>query len=304
MLKRTPPNTPHQHGSEPNLASHLNVTHRKKKREDGEQHRMEHMMLEMKSMFSELVNQQTQQNKKIDTLQSALDEIRSQNTAIKTQNSEIRSQNNELQKSIDFLSHKYDDAVKKIDNLQAECNKTKEVVNMLENKCDYLERQMRVASLEMRNIPISTPENKTTLFKTVEKLGDIVNHPLQKTEIKDIFRIRTKKETVGSVIVEFVSSSTKENFLKSLKSYNRENKHNRLNTSHLVDNGPKTPIYVSEALTAKSKRLFYLAREFIKSSDYEQCWTSNGKVYVRKREGLPSRLINSEEDLANLRKET
>lgn len=311
MLKRTPPNTPLQHGSEPIPASRSGkettddskVTKRKKKHEDDEKSSVGNVMSEMKSMFNELVKQQTQQNEKIDTLQSALDEIRSQNTIIKTQNIEIKTQNNELQKTINFLSQKYDDAVQKIDNLQVDHNRNKEAVKKLEDRVDYLERQTRVASLEIRNIPKLTPENKATLFSIVEKIGNVVNQPVQKSEIKEVFRVRTKTESMGPVIVEFVSSSSKENFLKTIKTYNKENKSNRLNTSHLHNNGIKAPIYVSEALTAKSKRLFYLAREFIKTSEFEHCWTSNGKVYVRRREGFPSRFISSEEDLASLRRE-
>lgn len=114
----------------------------------------------------------------------------------------------------------------------------------------------------------------------MEKLGEIVSHPVQKIERSIRYHIRTKKEAVGSVIVQFVSSSTKEKILKSIKTYNKKNQCNRLNTSHLQGNGPKTPIYVSEALTAKSKRLYYLARELVKNSECEQCWTFNGKVPI------------------------
>lgn len=90
--------------------------------------------------------------------------------------------------------------------------------------------------------------------------------------------------------------------MRSAKNFNKQNIENRLNTTHLRAVGPKLPIYISESLTTTAKRLHYLTREFIKSSDYEQCWTANGKVYVREREGMSSQLIKSEEDLAKLRK--
>lgn len=48
-------------------------------------------MIEMKSVFSALVNEHTEQNKKMMHYNKTnLDECRSQNTIIKTQNSEIR----------------------------------------------------------------------------------------------------------------------------------------------------------------------------------------------------------------------
>lgn len=89
---------------------------------------------------------------------------------------------------------------------------------------------------------------------------------------------------MGWVIVEFASSSTEEHFLKTMKSDNKENKCNRLNTSDMQGNVLYK--YVSEALTAKSRRLYNIAREFIKSSGYERCWTFNGNVYVLKREEI------------------
>ncbi|CAB3229775.1 unnamed protein product [Arctia plantaginis] len=64
--------------SEPNLACsndiNDNISQRKRKRGDeADLQRMENMMLDMKSMFSELVSQQEQHNIKIDALHSALE---------------------------------------------------------------------------------------------------------------------------------------------------------------------------------------------------------------------------------------
>lgn len=316
MLKRTPPNTPTAQlfNSEPNLASHKDVeqtemakvTQRKRKRQEDESLRldkMENIMADMKTMFSEFVEQQTKQNAKIDSLQSALDEIKSQNLIIKTQNSEIRTQNDELQKSMDFLSNKYDDAIQKIDKMQKECVKNREVIKALESKVDYLERNSKASSIELRNIPSTTPENKEILTNMIQNIGVAVSRPVTKSEIKEIFRTKSRSDAEGKIIVEFLSSSTKEDILKSIKKYNKDNKENRLNTTHLRTEGPKKPIYVSEVLTTKARRLYYLCREFKNTSSYEHCWTSNGKVYLREKDGLPSRLINSEEDICLLRKE-
>ncbi|KAJ8705855.1 hypothetical protein PYW08_012901 [Mythimna loreyi] len=173
----------------------------------------------------------------------------------------------------------------------------------LELKVDYLERNLKAATIEIKNIPTSNPENITTLTGIVQKLGSIINQPVPAPDIKNIFRLRGKKETVGTVVVEFSTTSLKEQFIQSTKNYNKQHTGNRLNTSHLQATGPRKPIFVSEALTAATKRLHYLTREFIKNSEYEQCWTANGKVYIREKEGLPSRLIKSEEDLLKLRRE-
>lgn len=81
--------------------------------------------------------------------------------------------------------------LKKIDNSQAECSESKQTIKILENWVDYLERQTRVSSLEMKNIPMSTPETKATLFNSVQKLGHIVNNLVVLNEVKEIFRIKS-----------------------------------------------------------------------------------------------------------------
>lgn len=311
-MPRSPPKTSSSplHNSEPDLSTSIttglkeHITQRKRKRgDDVELYRIETMMLEMKSMFTDFVAIQTQHNSKIDSLYSALEDIRSQNSLITSQNAEIRTQNSEIQQCVQFLSDKYDDAILKINNLEAECNSNQKTMKSLELKIDYLERNLKTSTIEIKNIPSSNPENRETLTESLVRLGSIINQPIPPSEIKQIFRLRGKKETVGTVIVEFSSTSTKEQFLRSTRIYNKHNLENRLSTTHLHATGPSKPIYVSEALTSAAKRLHYLAREFVKTSEYEQCWTTNGKVYVREREGLPSRLIKAEEDLAKLRKQ-
>ncbi|XP_013146619.1 PREDICTED: uncharacterized protein LOC106109570 [Papilio polytes] len=85
--------------------------------------------------------------------------------------------------------------------------------------------------------------------------------------------------------------------------FNKNNSNNKLNTEHLQIKGPKIPIYFSENLSTKTKRLYYLAREFAAYEKYKFCWTTHGKVYLRKEEGTPLYRINSEEDINKLKLE-
>lgn len=188
-----------------------NITQRKKKRGvDAELQRIETMMQEMKSMFSEFVAQQTQQNNKIDSLQLALEDIKSQNSIISCQNTKI-------QDTVQFLSDKYDEAILEINNLQTECTNNQKVIKSLEIKVDYLERNLKASTVEISNIPSSNPENRETLIGIVQRLGSIINQPVPLLDIKNIFRSRSKKEAVGTVIVEFSSTSKKSNSCGLLK---------------------------------------------------------------------------------------
>lgn len=86
-----------------------------------------------------------------------------------------------------------------------------------------------------------------------------------------------------------------------MRKYNKDHPECKLNTSHLKLEGASKPIFIAETLTTKGNRLFFLARDFAKANKYIYCWTSYGKVYLRKIEGSPLIRINEDADLIELR---
>lgn len=103
MIQHSPPTTrtpqPSHHCSAPNLLDAAtddhSIKHRSKRKHDDELSRMETMMSDMKTMFSDLLNQQANQNTKFEALCSIV--------------SEVKTQNMEIQKSVEFLASKYDE---------------------------------------------------------------------------------------------------------------------------------------------------------------------------------------------------
>ncbi|CAH2093521.1 unnamed protein product [Euphydryas editha] len=53
-------------------------------------------------------------------------------------------------------------------------------------------------------------------------------------------------------------------------------------------------------LTAKGARLYFLARDLAKSQNYKFCWTSYGRIYVRKNENSPVIVIKNENHVNSL----
>lgn len=141
-------------------------------------------------------------------------------------------------------------------------------------------------------------ETKTVLIETITNIGKIWNLNLQQREVKDVFRINTRNPENKTVILELVSVITKDTILKAFKNYNKGP--GKLTTENLKISGPPKPIFIAENLTAKMKRLFYLARVFANSNDYKYCWSSNGKIFIRARDGSPYYIIRAEADLENL----
>lgn len=284
MIKRTPPNSPAP--SDNNLSASIasfdssNVTIRRNNTLDQQQ---SSLMMEMRKMFEDLKQQQESRFASI--------------------SSQIKSQNTEIQKSIEFMSQKYDEAVGKLESLQVDFDKSQEYVKTLENKVDLLEKNARITTVELRNIPKSPTENKATLYNYVKKAGEKLSFKITDLDIKSVYRTRNKNTTPGPIIAEFTTTSTKDNLIKYAREYNKQNSNNKLNTTHLDVAGPSRPVYISEHLTYKASRLYFLARELAKDLNFSYCWTMNGQVYLRKKDGAPIIRINNESDILKLRSE-
>lgn len=229
-------------------------------------------MSEMKKMISDF---QSQQDSKYEKLFAAVEDFRA---------------------AVDFLVQKNESLQSQVNKLETERTASMQYIVSLENKVDSFERSARSTCIEIRNLPSFQPETKSTLVDRVIQIGGALNVPLQATEVKDIFRINSKDQAHKTVIVDFTSVLLKERFISKYKKSNKEN--NKLTTEKLRIAGPPRPIFVSENLTAKLKKLFFLAREHAKANDFKFCWASNGKIYLRKREGGPLVRVNTEADLS------
>lgn len=155
--------------------------------------------------------------------------------------------------------------------------------------------------MEIRNIPKLKTESKDDLCNAVKKIGTSLNLQIQSADIKDVYRPFAKPGVaVKPIVVDFTSVLTKDNFLKNMKKLTLQEKSDKLN-SGLFGEYPQNPIYISECLTPKGRRLFFLARDFANSYHYAYCWTSYGKIYLRQKEGMPHIRIEEEADLARLK---
>ncbi|KAL0895249.1 hypothetical protein ABMA27_011403 [Loxostege sticticalis] len=264
----------HSCSSEPNLSDSFNVTQRKRKRSDCIEDTLNCFMDEMKQMFKDFTEEQ---DRKYNRLCNTVEDIRT---------------------SLDLMAEKHVALQVKVEKLEAERKADCVYIRSLEDRLDYLEKNSRSTHLEIRNIPAPSAESKTTLLDTFINTAKVLKVPLQHNDIKDIFRINTKKSTNSTIIVNLASVLHKEKIITSFRQFNKGVA--RLTTEHLHISGPPTPIYISENLTAKMKKLFYLAREFAKANEFKFCWVSHGKVFLRKKENAPLIRVANDDDLIKL----
>lgn len=254
------------------------VASRKLKRKQGDLH-----MTEIRELFDEFSRTQST---KFDALTDAMTLLK-QETA-------------ELKKSVAFMSKKYDEVLESLGKMQKENSKYKVQVELLDQRVDFLERKARSTTIELRNVPQSPTETKANITEIITKVGVVLQQPVQISDIRDTYRLKTKNNSNPPIVVEFTSITIKENMIQKAKLFNKNNKENKLNSSHIMINGPTQPIYISESLTPFAKKLFYLARQYAKKHSYTGCWHSYGKIYMKKSDEQPSIRIDNENDILKL----
>lgn len=222
-------------------------------------------------------------------------------SALQTAISEIIAQNDEIKESINFISKEYDDIKIKLAEMETERATDRRYIRDLEGKVEYMEQQLFSTKIEIRNVPQTKEESKKDLCDIVVKTADVIGYPIKSSEIKDVYRVKTKNNST-TINVDFLSAMTKDTIVKKVRKFNNLNKPDRLNTTHLKLDGPVKPIYLSEKLTPKMQRLYFLARTFASSKNYKYCWTSYGKVLMRKADGERYIIITNEAELDNLGK--
>ncbi|XP_061714627.1 uncharacterized protein LOC133523132 [Cydia pomonella] len=219
---------------------------------------------------------------------------------------EIKTSNAKIESSISFLTAQNEELKKKIDNLEQDRRADKEYINLLEEKIEDMSREARKKNLEIKNVPKLEKETRGDLINMVTKLSQNIGYTIAPTDISDIYRVRSRQSDKPNspIIVEMVSAIQKTDFLSKCKEHNTVNKTNKLCAKHLGHSSLDTPIYVTEHLTAKAARLRFLARDLARSKSYEFCWTSMGKVFVRKSKTSSIILITNESQIQRLFQES
>lgn len=215
---------------------------------------------------------------------------------------EIKKSNYNIEASLAFLTAQNEEYKRQIEQLENQVRDDKCYITILETKIEDIQMSSRKANFEIKNVPKKKTETKDDLIDMVLCLSQSIDCNIIKSDIRDIYRVRGKKSDQSNtpIIVETSSTLLKTTVLKMGKAFNIKHKA-KLCAKHLgLKTQEDTPVFLSEHLTVKGSRLYFLARDLAKSKAYKFCWTAYGKVYVRKNENSPIISIKSEEQVHQL----
>ncbi|XP_039749178.1 uncharacterized protein LOC120625965 [Pararge aegeria] len=215
---------------------------------------------------------------------------------------DIQQSYQNIEKTIAFLSAQNEEFKEKIFKLETQVKEDRTYIGVLEEKIEDLQRGSRKLNFEIKNVPKKSTETKEDLIAMVNCLSKCVGSSLTNANITDIYRVRGKREGITNtpIVVETSSTILKSDILRLCKMYNVKHKSKLCAKNLGFRTSEDTPIFVSDQLTPKGARLYFLARELVKTKAYRFCWTAFGKIHVRKDENSPIITIKDEAQISYL----
>lgn len=175
-----------------------------------------------------------------------------------------------------------------IENLSSENNLLKTKVKNLEARVEDMEQYSRSNCVEIQGIPHSPTEDVLSIVKEVGKALDLT---IEDSMVDACHRLgKPNRENPPGIIVKFVRRIDKEEMLK------KRRVKRTLSTRHLGRPDDRT-IYINESLSPARRRLHAMAKQFQKEKAYKFLWVRNGRIFLRKEENSPLRVVTSSDDL-------
>lgn len=260
-----------------------NITLRKKKNlkqncsaQDQTDQRLCSLFAEFKEEVKQMLETWKSEQSKV------LSKIITEVSDLKIQCQGIQKVNGEIEKSIEFINSKYDDMRNRLGNLENGQKGGEEHIKNLVTQIEDINLKARPATIELRNIPSQEKETTSDLFSIISGIGKAVDNEVQRSGLRDVYRLPGKPGLTRTMVAEFTSVVTKNEFLVSIRRFNKSRPlSDKLNTQTIGLTCGKQPIYVDDHLPPSSRKLFFEARQVAKKNNY-YCWLSNGKILMRK----------------------
>lgn len=219
----------------------------------------------------------------------------------------INSKIDAMDESMNFINSQYEDLLKEhtasketITELQKENSVLKNTMSSLKVRLDQLEQQTRSNNVEIQCIPEKKQED---LFKITSDLVKVIGCDVGGRDILHctrVARLNPDSTRPRSIIVQLASPRLRDHFLASVINFNKKNKENKLNSTHLGYPGTKTPIYVTEHLSPTYKALHAAARLKARELGFKFVWVRGGRIFMRKQEESEHIMVRNMDTLNKL----
>ena len=155
--------------------------------------------------------------------------------------------------------------------------------------------------LEFRGIPKTADEVPKQI---VEKIASLVDIDLEESDISVCHRLSERSQPGASktayssppLIAKFTRRDVRDMLYKK-RSWLKDYTTGDLGLSRVAEN----KIFICESLTTRNREIFNACLNFKRENKYQFIWTVYGRSFLRKDDRSPAIVINSREDLAQVR---
>lgn len=176
----------------------------------------------------------------------------------------------------------------------------KRKVKDLESRLSIMEQDSRQSNIEIHCLPEHRQEN---LINTVIQIGKVVSCPVSEADIlvcNRVQKLNRDSKMPKTVICKLANKLKRDNLLASVYKYNKSHPKDKLNSKHLGLGDRESPVFINEHLTPANKSLHAATRIWAKEKQYKYVWVRNGKIFVRRDNEQPARIILHEDTLKAL----
>lgn len=271
-----------------------------------------------RQMASLNLDQALTESSETSTVLQELRYFRNEMSEVKNQLSELTNKVTKFQDKLDDLVDKissHESRLKTLEQRDLEVLQLQSKVQELELAAQSREQASLKNELEISGMTECAGEN---LYHTILLTAKTIGTVLEERDIDWISRVgpkspkttaattpttevnpeapSTKGKYTRPVVVRFVRQTGRDEFLAAAKA-----RRDTVTTIAIEIPGPSQKLYFNERLTHHQRQLFRETRQRARESGFKYCWTKNGQIYARQKEGRKCLHIKSRSDFENIR---
>lgn len=208
---------------------------------------------------------------------------------------EILIRQREMHQSMSFMNEMYERLLKDNSDLKTTIAHQAKVINeiqaenlILKNEVDNIAQYSRRNIVEVHGIKDMTNDSCLNILCAIARKIDM---QIDEREIDTCHVINTLSSRPNKAVFKFVRKVIRDEFLEKCRKAMLSEK------DVFMDSATNNRIYVNEQLSPHFRQLMGRANSKRKQLSWRYIWTVNGKIKVRKDNGTPVIVINSESDL-------
>lgn len=210
---------------------------------------------------------------------------------------QLSSDVNDIKENINF----YTDELKSADNIQKSVRDSAQLTAVNRAAIESYDHHIRRSDIIIQGLPYLSTETNDNIRNDVIELATSVGLPMEQRDIDVAHRLpRQMRDRNGKpftdksriIVKKFNSRWLKDKFIRSVK--DKKNIKASVITRHQSSNAT---LYVNDNLSASTAKLFYAARQLVKTKKLFRAWTTDCKVHVKVKESdtRPTVVLNMEQ---------